>query len=240
MKAGGVFAVSRGLFDHPFFATEPFTEREAWMWLLAEAAWRPRRIRARFTTIELQRGQLAHATRFMAAKWQWSEARVRRFLKRLKIDAMIDAQSDAQTTLITICNYSEYQKVGLPADADNDAENDAQATRARRKAENIQNIEAEKEPLRGSENAPIEASPSAGRGLEAEVYAYGKSLLGKTAGGVITKLRKHHHGDLVEAMATLRTASTKSSPIEWIGGVMRGTVDLARERREAEIYESLR
>lgn len=147
---GGVFAVSRRLFDHPFFANEPFTEREAWVWLLADAAWKPRQVRGRHGVVELQRGQLAHSTRFMAAKWQWSEARVRRFLKRLKSDAMIDAQGDAQTTRITICKYNDYQKVSLPTDADNDAPSDRRSTRARRKEENIQSREEKEEPYGSS------------------------------------------------------------------------------------------
>ncbi len=38
MSERGVFAVDRGIWDHPMFACEPFTEREAWQWLIAEAA----------------------------------------------------------------------------------------------------------------------------------------------------------------------------------------------------------
>ncbi|AWC25615.1 MULTISPECIES: hypothetical protein [Aminobacter] len=161
--AGGTFAVSRGLFDHPFFADEAFTEREAWVWLLAEAAWKPRRVRGRYGQIELERGQLAHATRFIAVKWKWSEARVRRFLARLKSDAMIDAVADAQTTRITICNYDEYQKMNRVVDADNDARNDAQttlarrsndarSTLARRKEEKGENIEGKETPIGVSKN----------------------------------------------------------------------------------------
>lgn len=140
-EARSVFAVDRGVFDHPVFAREPYTEREAWLWLLSQAAWRPHRVRVRNGTLELRRGQCAFATRFMAQKWDWSEARVRRFLTRLKIDAMIDAQGDARTTLITICNYDVYQKVSLPSDAQGDAENDAHATRTRRKEEDKENRE---------------------------------------------------------------------------------------------------
>ena len=43
----GVFCISRKLFDNddPFFGRESFTRREAWQWLIAEAAWKPRRVR---------------------------------------------------------------------------------------------------------------------------------------------------------------------------------------------------
>jgi len=42
MSERGVFAVDRGIFDHSVFAREPFTQCEAWIWLIAEAAYKPR------------------------------------------------------------------------------------------------------------------------------------------------------------------------------------------------------
>lgn len=153
--AGGVFAVARGVFDHPLFANEPYSEREAWLWLVSEAAWKPRRVRVRNGVVDLQRGQLAHATRFMAAKWQWSEARVRRFLTRLKSDAMIDAHSDAHATLITICKYDEYQRVSARTDAQNDADYDAHATRTRRKEE-YREYREEKKENKERASAPVD------------------------------------------------------------------------------------
>lgn len=130
--AAGVFAISRGVFDHVAFADEPFTEREAWIWMIGEAAWKPRRVRIGSAIIALERGQIAFSTRFVASKWKWSESRVRRFLKRLKSDAMIDAATDAHATRITICKYDEYQRVSLPSDAATDASIDADATQERR------------------------------------------------------------------------------------------------------------
>lgn len=66
----GVFAVARNLFEHPKFAPEPFTEREAWIWLIREAAWRKRTVRVGKKVCDLERGQLASTTRFMASKWK--------------------------------------------------------------------------------------------------------------------------------------------------------------------------
>jgi hypothetical protein len=141
MSERGVFAVDRGIWDHPSFATEPFTEREAWQWLIGEASFKHRTKRIGSVVLKLDRGQVAASTRFMSDKWQWSEARVRRFLKRLKIDAMIDAATDAGITVVTICNYNKYQRVSLPRDAPNDAPNDAAATQQRRKVEDTESKE---------------------------------------------------------------------------------------------------
>jgi hypothetical protein len=105
----GVFQVHRGIFDHPIFAPEPFTEREAWMWMLSTAAWAPKRVRVTKGLFDLKRGQLAFALDFMAKKFQWSKSKVGRFLKRLKTDTMIETLATRDATLITICNYDQYQ-----------------------------------------------------------------------------------------------------------------------------------
>ena len=154
-----MFAVDRGVFDHPKFSDgKPLTKLEAWLWLLAAAAWKPisRNISGR--TIELRRGQLAASTRFMADRWRWKEPRVRRFLTLLKTDAdndaEIDTQTDAGITVITIRKYDRYQRVSLPNDARTDAATDAaagaEATHDRRKEEDIEDIKGSEAKASGA------------------------------------------------------------------------------------------
>jgi hypothetical protein len=145
MTGHGVFAVDRGIWDHPLFRRDELTEREAFLWLVSEAAFKSRRVRVGSTLIRLERGQVAHSLRFMATKWKWKEPRVRRFLARLKSDAMIDARTDAGQTIVTICNYCKYQWPNGDADADTDAPKDAGATQERRKEEECNN-DLKKEP----------------------------------------------------------------------------------------------
>lgn len=109
MTDRGVFCIARSAFDHPFFKKEPFTEREAWWWLIGEAAFAPTKVRVGRAMFELERGQLVHAIRFMAQRWQWTEPRVRRFLERLRRQTMLDVRASAEATVLTICNYGEYQ-----------------------------------------------------------------------------------------------------------------------------------
>jgi hypothetical protein len=115
MSERGVFAVDRGIFDHSVFAREPFTQREAWIWLIAEAAYKPRTKRSDGKVISLQRGQLCHSIRFMADAWQWSKSRVDRFLDLLANQDMIRRDTGTRTPILTICNYDEYQRVALPS-----------------------------------------------------------------------------------------------------------------------------
>ena len=111
MSERGYITIARGILDHPVVgAGRPYSRLEAWVWLLLEAAWKPRRIRvSNGRVLDLERGQLSHSLRFMADKWGWSVKKLRRFLVWLETDQMITTQTDTGQTLITICKYNDYQ-----------------------------------------------------------------------------------------------------------------------------------
>jgi hypothetical protein len=101
----GWFAVSRLIFSHELIGIRgrAYTEFEAWLWLLAQASFEQCTVNNKGHTIILDPGQLMHARTYLAHVWQWSEDKVRWFLKRLETEAMI--------TRILICNYGDYQVV---------------------------------------------------------------------------------------------------------------------------------
>ena len=110
----GSFNVSRDIFDHPMFGDAPLTRREAWLWLIAKAAWKPLRIHVRngrtVGLITLQRGQLSHSRSYMRRAWKWtSEKKIRTFLARLESDGMVTLQTGQLQTVITVCNYDAFQ-----------------------------------------------------------------------------------------------------------------------------------
>ncbi|WBU27536.1 hypothetical protein OOZ54_12610 [Rhodopseudomonas palustris] len=109
MSERGYIRFYRSIFAHPAFRKEAFTEREAWVWLCAKAAWRPIRQRAGEHVVELERGEVVGAVRYLAAEWQWTRGKVDRFLTRLKNEAMIETRTGTGITVITIRNYSDYQ-----------------------------------------------------------------------------------------------------------------------------------
>ncbi len=127
----GFYLIHRGWEDHPAFgspAREPYCRRAAWCWMIGRARWQDGREATPSGTVFLRRGQFTCSLRYLARAWGWDEARVRRFLARLVQERMIDAVTDAGQTVITICNYEEYQ---LPAKT-TDAPSDAAATQQRR------------------------------------------------------------------------------------------------------------
>lgn len=133
--SGGVFAVDRGVFDHPVFAPAPFTETQAWIWMLSAAAWKDTRVRVGTTIYELKRGEMVFATRFLAERWKWNHSRVVRFLKKLKSETMVSTLATRDATHITICNYEEYQFGGNANETQNETPTGTEVKRQRNKEE---------------------------------------------------------------------------------------------------------
>lgn len=107
----GRYSMQRGWMEHPIFKDEPFTEREAWVWLIEKASFQPHEMRDRKSSrmIKVNRGQLVTAYRVLARTFGWSVNRVRNYITLLKTEHMIDTHTDTHYTVITICNYNQYQ-----------------------------------------------------------------------------------------------------------------------------------
>lgn len=234
---GGVFAVSRGIFDHGFFAKEALTEREAWIWLIGEAAWKSRRVRVGDHMISLSRGQCAFSVRFLADKWGWSKSKVTRFLDRLKTETMIGTDAGQGVSVITICNYNDYQKVSLPSETETGTHTGTDAGQMRDKEE-----DREKHSIQET-NTPSGPSALPAKNIEAEVFRLGKRVLGKSAGGVIVNLRKACDYDDEQALDLLRQAGEKHEPMAWVQAAIRSVADrpyrgVSNVPSEAQVIES--
>lgn len=210
MSERGVFAVDRGIWDHPMFQTrEPLSRREAWLWLLSAATWKAKSVFVDGKRIELSRGQLAYSIRFLADQWRWPKSNVARFLDLLKTDTMIGTQSGSGITIITICKYDEYQRVSLP-----------DRTQAGTPSGTLAGHERDKEEDREYKEEDAAPPPS----LEKQLFDRGRQVLGEKAGGMIKNLLKAKNGDFALARAALEVAATKAAPREYIGAIIRGPV----------------
>jgi len=114
----GHINVARSIFDHPMFDDgKPLSDREAWLWLISNAAWRPVQIKVRngraSEMLNLNRGQLSFSRSFLRKAWRWtSEKRVRTFLNRLERERMVDLLTGKLQTVISIRNYGVFQYGG--------------------------------------------------------------------------------------------------------------------------------
>jgi hypothetical protein len=170
MSDNGVFAVARTIWDDGDFADEPYTERQAFIWLIGAAAWKEKKLQCkngrRCGSITLQRGEFCFAERFLAKKWKWSNSRVTRFLDKLERREILrsanrranGAQSGAQIRVYSIRNYNKFQVVGLPHRSANAAQSGAQSE-AKKKQEDLKEetvVSSEIDALKPAENRPLQ------------------------------------------------------------------------------------
>jgi hypothetical protein len=102
----------------------PLSPREAWLWLIANAAWRPMQVMVRNgrsqQLVSLERGHLTYSRSFLRRAWSWSSDKmVRTFLARLQREAMIDIQTGQLQTVISIRNYGVFQLGGAASGPSN-------------------------------------------------------------------------------------------------------------------------
>lgn len=112
----GFLRLSRRFFSNEMWKTaREFSECEAWLDLIQSA---------RFDAtgeayseliggreISYSRGQYPASISFLMKRWQWSEKRVRYFLSKLKKKGMITTCNKQGMTVITLCNYDEYNPI---------------------------------------------------------------------------------------------------------------------------------
>lgn len=118
----GFITIERDLWDHELFAEGEMTEREAWVWMIAEAAWKDTDHRVGKSMHSVPRGSFMITLRGLQKAFRWkSDKRVRTFLKVLENEGMIGrtivGQRNAPKTHVTIRNYDKYQKTGRTKDA---------------------------------------------------------------------------------------------------------------------------
>lgn len=88
---------------------EPFDSRSALADLLLMANHSENKIRFKNELIIVDRGQRVTSLRKLSERWNWSNTKVRNFLKLLESDGMIIMEKDSKKTVITLCNYNKYQ-----------------------------------------------------------------------------------------------------------------------------------
>jgi hypothetical protein len=104
-------------------ANRPLVHTETLLWLIAEAAWKPRGSPTRFGAIHNNRSQLSTTHRALAKEWGWSKGKVARWLTELARDGTISVElvrcgaksganlqpeSGYRRSLITLMNYDKF------------------------------------------------------------------------------------------------------------------------------------
>lgn len=104
------FAVAKSVFGHPLLQG-PYCRLAAWLWLIANAAWKSHSVMTRGGLVHLERGEVLIGRDHLAVAWGWSSKKVRVFLEQLQSDDMIIiGQSRGHfANVARICNYERFQ-----------------------------------------------------------------------------------------------------------------------------------
>jgi hypothetical protein len=128
MAERGYIAVARDIFERPIFnrlfSHRPYSRLDAYLWLLARAAWKPRGHATPYGAVHNARAELSYTERELASAWHWRKTTVHRFLARLMAEGMIRIElrrpgpetgpetgpkPGYERSTITICDYSLSQ-----------------------------------------------------------------------------------------------------------------------------------
>jgi len=107
----GYFALWRKFKDNLFWKEHrEFSKFEAWLDIITEAQHEtePQDVIIKMTLLKCYYGECLKSTRTWSKRWNWSESKVKRFLKLLKKVKQIEIKSELVTTRLSIINYALY------------------------------------------------------------------------------------------------------------------------------------
>lgn len=105
----GWVKIHRTIRNNWLWTSEPYSKGQAWIDLILNANHSPAKFMIKGQLVSVERGQQARSIETLCSDWQWSRNKVKRFLGALKSDGMLDYQANHLTTIITICNYNDFQ-----------------------------------------------------------------------------------------------------------------------------------
>jgi len=134
----GWIKLHRDIQKHWVFSFDEPEKTLAWIDLLMMANIEPKKFMLKGQVISCDRGQLAVSQEVLQARWGWSRNKIRHYLELLKKDGMISIASNHLTSIITICNYSDFQD-NQPAEgtAESTAEGTSEGTAEGTRLKNI-------------------------------------------------------------------------------------------------------
>jgi hypothetical protein len=105
----GWISLHRKILDNPIVCknSDYFS---VWCYLLLKATHKEREVLFKNEVITLKKGQLITGRKSIASKFNITESKVQRILKRLEIEQQIEQQTSTKNRLITVLNWEDYQE----------------------------------------------------------------------------------------------------------------------------------
>jgi len=103
----GWIKIDRDITSHWIFKDE--WKFRNWIDLLTLVNHSEQKVNIKGTVLTCKRGETLCSLDTLAKRWNCDKSKVRRFLKLLESDSMIELKSEHITTRLTICKYDTYQ-----------------------------------------------------------------------------------------------------------------------------------
>ena len=107
INTGGWIKVHRSLAEH-WLAEHP-EKLGWWVLLLLKVAHEDKKVLAGNQLVDIKRGQMIASLSFLAELWNTSKRTAERFVALLEEDKMLSRCVRQKVTILTICNYDDYQ-----------------------------------------------------------------------------------------------------------------------------------
>ena len=108
--SGGWIKVHRKILDNDWLCkSRTYSNFEAFMFLLLKANHKEGSFHIGTQVVEVKRGQLITSQKKLCKQFNWSNSKLRNYLKTAKNASMIHTETTSKTTCLTILNYDTYQ-----------------------------------------------------------------------------------------------------------------------------------
>lgn len=104
---GGFVLIHRALIGNPKFRGRD--DEYAAIWLVVHAVWRKISVRVNSRSVTLERGECCYSMRYLAEAWECSKSAAHLRLRHFEKNGFIGTAVKTGLTIITLCNYDQYQ-----------------------------------------------------------------------------------------------------------------------------------
>ena len=109
VNMSGFIYLWRNLSKHWLWQDKPFTKGQAWIDVLFECNHSEQKVLIKDKLILCKRGESLNSLETWGKRWGWNKSKVRRFLKLLKSDTMVELMPERKTTHLKVLYYDKYQ-----------------------------------------------------------------------------------------------------------------------------------
>jgi len=108
-KDQGYAAIHRKIRSNWIWQDKPFSKGQAWIDMILKANHAEKKMNTKGGFVTIKRGQFVRTEQGLADDFGWSRGKVRLFISSLKKDQMLAQEKAQGITILSVCNYNEYQ-----------------------------------------------------------------------------------------------------------------------------------